>query len=269
MNDIFATKAARSAKTSKPLKALARLGFAVNGLLHVLIGALAIAVAVGSGGGDADQSGALQKLSESPGGVFILWTIFVGLVALGVWLLLSAFLLKGTGSRKKWAHRAVEVGKAVVYFALAGTAFVFARGGQTDSAGSASDASAQLLAAPGGVVVLFAIGLGVLFIGGYFVHKGATKSFTADISVPHGPVGHAVIALGVGGYIAKGIALGVVAILILAAAVTVDPSKSTGLDGALKTLAALPFGVVILSAVGLGLIAYGVYCFARSWCAKL
>ena len=87
--------------------------------------------------------------------------------------------------------------------------------------------------------------------------------------MPAGTLGTVTVGLGVAGYIAKGIAVGVVGILVIVAGFTVDPSQSTGLDGALRSLAALPFGVVILVLVGLGLIAYGVYCFFRARFAKL
>lgn len=263
-----ATDVARAAKSSAPLQALARLGFAVNGLLHILIAAIALTVAVGAGGGTADQSGALGQLAANPGGVFVLWTVVVGLFALGLWLLLSAFLMPGADAKRRWSRRAANLSKAAVYFVLGGTAATFASGGSTSSAGSAQDATVALLAAPGGVVLLALVGLAVLAVAGYFVHKGAAKKFTGDIAVPGGPTGAAIIGLGVVGYIAKGIALGVVAALILLAAFTLDPSKSTGLDGALKSLAALPYGGLILGAVGVGLIMYGVYCFARAWRAR-
>ncbi|TFC44367.1 DUF1206 domain-containing protein [Cryobacterium shii] len=264
----LAAKVARTAKRSDSLQILARLGFAVNGLLHLLIAGLAIAIAVG-GGGTADQSGAFGQLAASPGGVFVLWAVVVGLFALGLWLLLGAFLIQGADPKRKWSHRVVETSKATVYLVLAGTAATFALGGTTNSAGSTRDTSARLMSAPGGVFVLLAVALVVLAIGGYFVRKGALKKFTADISVPSGPAGSAIIALGMVGYIAKGIALGVMAVLIGVAALTLDPSKSTGLDGALKSLAALPSGEIILTAIAIGLIAYGAYCFGRAWRARL
>ena len=268
MNSDPAAQVARAAKRSTTLQVLARLGFAVNGLLHILIAGIAIAVAVG-GGGTADQSGALGQLAASPGGVFVLWTVVVGLFALGLWLLLSAFLMQGADPKRKWSHRVVEVSKAAVYLLLAGTAATFASGGTTSSATSTRDASAALMKAPGGVVVLVIGGLVVLGIGVYFVRKGALKKFTADLSVPGGTPGRAIIALGIAGYIAKGVALIVVAVLILVAAFTLDPSKSTGLDGALMSLASLPAGGLILGVIGVGLLAYGVYCFARAWRARL
>ncbi|WP_233197516.1 DUF1206 domain-containing protein [Cryobacterium sp. N21] len=268
MNAASPSGVARKAQSSAPLRMLARLGFAVNGLLHILIGFLAISVVFGAAGGSADQSGALAQLAATPGGAFLLWTVVVGLFALGLWLLISAFLVHGD-PKHKWGQRAANIGKAAAYFFLAATSVTFAQGGATSSASSTSDASAKLLSSPGGVFILFVAGLLVLAIGGYFVYKGAAKKFTADLAMPSGPAGQAVITLGVVGYIAKGIVLGVVAVLILVAALTLDPSKSSGLDGSLKTLAGLPFGSIILVAIGIGLIAYGVYCVARAWRARL
>ena len=46
-------------------------GYAAIGILHILIGVIALAVAFGAGGGDADQSGALQALVAVPGGLFV------------------------------------------------------------------------------------------------------------------------------------------------------------------------------------------------------
>jgi hypothetical protein len=69
--------------------------------------------------------------------------------------------------------------------------------------------------------------------------------------------------------VAKGIALFVVGVLFVVAAVTADPEKASGLDGALKSLIDLPFGKVILVAVGVGLIAYGLFCGARARWARL
>ena len=51
----------------------ARAGYVVSGLLHIIIGYLAIRIALGSGGGSADQSGALAAVSAKPGGRIALW----------------------------------------------------------------------------------------------------------------------------------------------------------------------------------------------------
>ncbi|MES2094200.1 MAG: DUF1206 domain-containing protein [Actinomycetota bacterium] len=266
------TGVARQAKNSPVLSALARIGYAVNGILHLLIGGIAIGVALGVGagaGGEADQSGALGALASAPGGVFVLWVVVVGLAALGLWQVLSAALVRDSDATKRVAHIAGEGGKAVAYLAIAATAFTFARGGSSNSAGSTTSFSATLLANPGGVFLLVVVGLGVLAIGVVFVVRGVRQSFTKKIRVPAGTAGKAVVALGVVGYVAKGIAVGVVGILFIVAAATANPSKASGLDGALKALLGLPFGAVILVAVGIGVIAFGLYSFARARLAKL
>jgi hypothetical protein len=252
----------------RPLRFLARLGFAVNGLLHAVIGFLAISVAA-NGGGQADQSGALAQIAAGPGGGVILWTVSIGLAALGLWLIIGAFLAP-SADRSKWVtHLLVEVGKGLAYLFLAGTAFTFARGGSTNSEGDARSISSTLLAAPGGVFVLVLIAVAVAAIGVYFVVKGVRKRFTRDIAVPAGANGRVVVILGVFGYVAKGVALLIVGVLLAAAALTVDPSMASGLDGALKSLVALPFGQLILTLIGVGFIAYGAYSLVRARIARL
>ena len=63
---------------------------------------------------------------------------------------------------------------------------------------------------------------------------------------------------------AKGVALAIVGVLFVTAAVQADPSKATGLDGALHTLRDQPAGVIMLVIVALGFVAYGIYSFARA-----
>ncbi|MCU1416004.1 MAG: hypothetical protein JWP32_178 [Schumannella sp.] len=145
-----ARRVARSSRNNRVLRFLARVGFAVNGLLHALIGIIAISLAVGAGsGGEADQSGALSTLARTPGGVLILWVVFVGLVALGIWLIVSAFVQVPGERKKRPLHYASEIGKGLAYLAVAATTLTFARGGGTDSAKSTTDLSAQLLSSPG------------------------------------------------------------------------------------------------------------------------
>lgn len=260
---------ARGSKNNPVFRTLARVGYAVNGLIHLLIGLITIGIATGTATADADESGALGQLASSPAATVILWVVVIGLAALGLWLLVSAFVTTDADPKRKWGHRVAELGKAIAYFVVAGSALTLALGGSTGSGGSASSASAALIAAPGGVVLLAAVGFGVLAIGAYFVYKGVTRKFTEDIDVPHGRIGQATIALGTIGYVAKGIAIGIVGILLTVAAFTLDPSRAEGLDGALKSLLELPFGAVILYVIGAGLIAYGVYCFARARRARL
>ena len=71
---------------SDSLEHLARVGLIAYGLVHVLIGWLAIQLAwFGGGGESADQSGALSTLAENPFGGPLLWVLGIGLFALALW----------------------------------------------------------------------------------------------------------------------------------------------------------------------------------------
>jgi hypothetical protein len=241
----------------------ARAGYAVSGLLHLLIGWIALRVAWGRGGGSADQSGALATLAGNAGGQLLLWVAVVGFALLAVWQVAEA--VRG-GPGREATDRAKSAAKAVVYAVLAWTALGFARGGGSSSRSQTVDVTATVMGAPGGRLLVGAAGLAVVGVGAYHCWKGWTRGFLADLQ--EHPGAWAVHA-GRFGYVAKGVALAVVGGLFVAAALHERPSEAAGLDGALKTLGGRPYGSVLLTVVALGLLAYGVYSFARARYARV
>lgn len=262
------TQAARSSRESGAVRILARAGFAVSGVVNAIIGFIAIGIAL-SGGGSADQSGAFGAIADSPGGVILLWVFVIALAALGLWYGVGAFLSRERETKRRASAIAKGLGKGIAYLALAATALSFVVGSGNDSAEQSSSITAALLSTPGGVILVVVIGLLFCGVGVYSVHKGVTRGFEEDITVPTGSAGKAVRAVGTIGYVARGVALFIVGMLFGVAAVTADASNATGLDGALKALADLPFGKAILVIVGLGFIAAGVYSVLRAKLAKL
>ncbi|WAB83452.1 DUF1206 domain-containing protein [Microcella daejeonensis] len=252
-------------------RAAARGGFAVNGLLHILIGALALAIVGGGGGDEADQGGALRSIAESPGGIVVLVVLLIGLAALGVWLCLEAFLENRPRRTpdERWAKTALTLAKGLVYLALCVPVVTVLLGVSSESDEDVQEVSTFLLQTPGGIIVLIAGAVALLGIGGYFVVKGARRRFLDDIRLPRSPLDRAVTALGIAGYTAKGVALAAVGGLLATAAISTDASEAGGIDDALRAIAGLPFGQVLLAIVGGGLIAYGIYCFARARLATL
>ncbi|MCD2168735.1 MULTISPECIES: DUF1206 domain-containing protein [Microbacterium] len=264
-----ASAAADKAQDSTAFRVAARIGYVVLGLLHLLIGVIAISIATGSGGDTADQSGALGQVAKAPAGMLLLWVIVIGLAALAVWQIAEAVAERDPDTKKRWAHRAKDVGTAVAYAAIALTAFTVVSGGSSDSGEQSRTMSAQLMATPAGVVVLVVIGLAVAAIGVAFIIRGITKAFMKNISSPGGTAGRGIRTFGMVGYIAKGIAIGVAGILFLVAAFAHDPNAAGGLDAALRSLAGLPFGQIVLWLVGAGLVVYGLFCFARARYARM
>ena len=236
----------------------ARLGYAASGVLHLLLGWLALQLALGHAA-TADQTGALAALAATGVGKALLWVLLAGFVLLGVWQVAEA--LGRTGKQ-----RIKPAAKAVVYLALAWTTFGVLRGSATSGNGQSAGTAATLMAHPAGRLLVGAVGLLVIGIGIYHVVKGWRKKFLSDL---RDHPNEWVIRAGRTGYVAKGVALALVGGLFVSAAVSADPSKAKGLDGALRTLLALPLGRVLLVLVALGLAAYGVYSFGRARHARV
>jgi len=260
------TRVANTVEGQPALQMGARVGYAVSGVLHLLIGWIALQVAWSASPKSADQSGALQSLAGSSLGRLTLWVAVLGFLALGLWQLSSALAVRTGGESSKWAVKAKGIAKAVVYLVLAWTSFSFAKGQPSSSKAQSSDFTATLLQHTGGRIVVAVIGMVVIGVGVYHVVKGWTKKFLQDLS---GNPGILATRAGVVGYIAKGVALAVVGVLFVSAALQNSASKATGLDGALRSLRQQPFGPWLLTAVALGIAAYGLYSFARARHARV
>ena len=251
--------AARKAGDHPVVEWGARLGYAASGVLHLVLAWLTVQIALGEGG-QASQSGALGTVAQQPFGMFLLWVLAIGFTLLALWQVTEVF----TG--REAFDKAKAAGKAVLYAALAYTAFVFALGGRTSSNKQTKDFTRTLMEAPAGRVLVGLVGAGIVGVALYHVYKGWKKKFLDDLQEHPGQ--WAVVAARVG-YIGKGIALVAVGVLFIAAAFQQHLGKTTGLDGALKSLRDLPAGTVILIGIALGLAAYGVYSFARARYARV
>lgn len=262
--------AAREARGSDAFRRVARVGFIVVGVIHIIIGCIAVSLALGTGG-DADQDGAMAMVRQNPIGGALLTAIAAGLIALAVWQIASAFLAADPADTKKWGKRIKFFGISLTYLVIAGMALIFAFGGDVSSENASRTLSAVVLAAPAGVgvVLLVIFGLTVSGVGIGFIVSGVTRGFMKLLDLQSGASRGGIVTLGVIGYIGKGIAIAVTGLLFVVAAFTNDPDKSAGLDGALRSLLALPLGPVILCAVGAGLAVYGLFCIARSRYARM
>ncbi|SDD10927.1 protein of unknown function [Sanguibacter gelidistatuariae] len=262
-----ATNRARDLQGSDGFRRVARAGYAVSGLLHLVIGWVAIHLALTSsaGGESADQEGALSALGDAPWGVAILWFAVVALATLGAWQVTTAVAVSGS-EEDAGSTRMKAVATAVTYLVLAVLAWRVVQGGGSGS-GSGTDA---LMSSPLGRVGVAVAGVVIVAVGGYHVYKGLSQKFTEDLeSTGDGAVGRGVIVAGVAGYAAKGVALIIMGVLFVVGAVQADPDKASGLDVALRTLAELPFGKLMLAVVAVGFAAYGLYSFARARYAQM
>ena len=267
-----ATGAARRAGDSDVLENLARVGLIAYGIVHLLVAWLALQLAWGGGGKSTDQSGAMSTLAEQPFGKPLLWVLALGLIALAAWQ--AAEILRwrsGWSASGKQRTEAIKktvksLAKAIIYAALAVLAIRFALGSGSSSSQQQQQRTAGVFGWPGGRFLVAAVGLVLVGVGVQLVYKGVKKTFLKQIDLGDAPAKttRLITRLGQVGFPAKGIASGLVGGLLVYAAVTFDPKKASGLDGAMHTVAQAPFGGILLTLVALGIAAFGAFCFARA-----
>lgn len=264
-----AQRTARDANDHPVVRTMARVGYAASGLIHLLIAWLALQLAMGArgdSGGSADQSGAVALLGDLPLGKPLLWVLVAGFAGLAIWQLTEAVGGWHGDGKEAAFSRIKAVSKAVVYAALGWTCATVARGQSASSSEQSVKATDDLLALPGGVLIVGIVGLVVIGVGAYHVVKGARRSFLKDLVDDPGDVAEFAGAIG---YIAKGIALVVVGGLFGLAAINERASEAKGLGGALTWILKQPFGPWLLGGVALGLACYGVYSFFRARYTKV
>ncbi|MEK0155933.1 DUF1206 domain-containing protein [Arthrobacter oryzae] len=260
-----AADAAEAASNTKALDVVARSGFAVMALLHIVIGAIAIALALGQPG-QAEPTGAIEQLAANPWGPAVMWAGLTGCAGLAVWQLSEATLRARHLPAGQRAGKFISSGFLAVAYGSVGLTFAgFAVGMRGDSGDSTRDFSTTLIRSPLGVPALIALGLTIIGIGIYFIVKGIRKQFKDELHHFEGTRrGQVISALGVAGHAAKGVALILVGLLFIVAAATNRPGESTGLDGSLKALRDHAAGPYLLTVIAAGLISYGVFALIRA-----
>ncbi|SDR97096.1 DUF1206 domain-containing protein [Microlunatus soli] len=242
-------------------------GLCAYGVVHLIIAGIALRLAW-SGDGQASEQGALRTLAGTPAGPLLLIMVGIGLAVLVPWQALEAALGHGKVAvehdpKRRTLKRLSSASRALVYLLLAASAFRFVGGA---GSGSSEDSiTAKLMTLPLGRILVAAVGIGVIAVGVSQVIKGSRRSFTADLVGSTSAAGRAV---GVAGYITKGIALALVGGLFGWAALTFDPRRAGGLDEALRLVRNQPAGPVLLTVLAGGLACFGLFCFVWAKNAK-
>jgi hypothetical protein len=264
------TSSAHRAKNSRLTQVLGRAGMACYGVVHVIVAYLAVRVALGDSGQQADQSGAIQEVGATSFGAVMLWVLAIGLIAYGLWqLMMAAFGYQWVANKgKRTRRRIAAVVRAVIGISLGlfAARLVTGNGGGQSGDQKQQEFTAKLLSLPAGRALVAIVAAVVIGVAVAEVRKGIRKSFLDDLDLHDLPQGTQqwVRRLGVLGYLAKGVVLGIVGVLLATAAFQSNAREAGGLDRALKTLAAQPFGAIALVVVAVGLAAFGVYCFAAA-----
>lgn len=258
----------RRAHASDWLDHAIRVGLVSYGAVYLLVAWLALQLAFGEREGSPSSSGALQQLAEQPFGQVLVWLVAIGLFLLVGWRLLEAALgHRDKDGAARVRERVSSAGKAVVYGAIGVSAVRTATGsGGSGGKDGTDSATARLMDLPAGQAIVVAVGVGIVGYGLFEIARAWTDKFAEELD-PEGKSGHsgsAYLLFGKVGYVAKGIAIGIVGALFVYAGVTHEADKSGGLDQALYEVLDQPFGPFLLGAIAVGIGCFGLFCLARA-----
>jgi hypothetical protein len=263
-------------KASPFVEGYARVGYAAKGVMYVLMGLLSAMAAIGAGR-TMGSKGAMAELVHKPFGRIMLAAVALGILGYCLWQFIRAIEdpenegtdTKGIGKRFGYFC------SAVLHFGLVLAAAELVFGGMlgfgagaTDESGdrNARDWTAWLMSFPFGRVLTAGTGLGIAGYGIWKLYRAWKIKLDRRLSLGEMSSGtrRAVVGISRFGIAARGVIFVLLGILLAYAAWQSNPGHARGVGGALAVLERQPYGPLLLAAVALGLIAYGVYEFVRA-----
>lgn len=243
------------------MRVAARAGLLARAVVYVVLGWLAIDIAVGHGRRQANQKGALADVASHSGGTLLLIVVSAGLCGYVAWQLSRAVVGTAEGG-KDAGPRLQSLCGAIFYGSLALTSVEVLTG----NSGAGQDQqqagwTARAMHHTGGRWLVGVAGAVLLVVGGVMAWQGVTRRFRDQLETSRMSrfEQRLVDALGTYGGAARGLVTALAGALVIDAAVTADPHKSTGLDGALRSLAQQPLGPWLLGVAAAGLITFGLF----------
>jgi hypothetical protein len=241
------------ADLSANLTPLVRIGFFARAVLYVLLGLIAL---TGAQSVAAGTDGIFRTINEAPLGKVVLGVLAVGLAAYGLFRLASlVFDIEHQGSDGKgWAKRIGHGASAAGHFLLAWTAVSFLRGGGNAGGDGTSAATAGVLSAEFGGVVIGLIGLAFCASAIAQAAKGFSGSFIQRIA-PDAP--RATRAIGGAGYIARAVVFLVIGWSLIEAGFLSRGAGNVKTLG--EAVAALAETGWLFTLVAIGLVLFGLF----------
>ncbi|SHF46923.1 protein of unknown function [Modicisalibacter ilicicola DSM 19980] len=249
---------------------IARCGYAAKGIVYLIIGVLASMAAFGLGGKNIGTKEAITQIAGQPFGSTMLGLMAFGLFAYTLWRVIQAFFdTEDAGSGFKGiATRLGFVISGVIYAGLGVYCIdlLLNVGASSGDGESTQDRTARLMSNPGGIYLVFAVGVIFIGVGIRQIVRAVKRSYLKNWHMIDMNQTQRKLAEGATrwGLSARGVVFMIIGGFLCIAAWQTDPSEAQGLGGALNTLARQPFGPWLLGIVALGLVGYGIYCFVNA-----
>lgn len=246
---------------------MGRVGFAAMGVVHLLIGILAMRSVVSLASASGSE-GALEQIVRLPFGQFLLIAVAAGLVCYAVWRFVQA--LMNTDAKDSDAKGiATRIGFGIiglVYLGLAFSAVKIFLGTQTSDSVWAQSWTAWLLAQPFGqwLVGLAAVAAAIIGIVHFYIAyktKFRENWKLAEMSETEEKWG---TRFGIAGLTARGVVFCIIGFFLAYAAWQSNAGKVRDFGGALVAIEQQTYGAWLLGVVAAGLFCYGIFMFFQA-----
>jgi hypothetical protein len=250
-------------EASTTIDRVARLGLLANGVVVLIVGALALRFVFGFGQGLAGPEEALASVRRQPFGQITLALLSLGLWAYAFWKLVQAIVdpeQKGTS----FVGMMERVGfgfTALAYMTLGMAGFQLLLGNGVGGATGPEELAAKILAPHFGRWVAGLFGGIIVLAGVLQARMGVTAKFRHTLALERMSRTEviAVLILGCVGYLALGIVSLVIGYFLVRVALLYDPEAAGGWHEALALLGSLDPGRWVLGAMAAGVVSYGLY----------
>jgi hypothetical protein len=247
-----------------------RLGYFAKGVIYTLMGVLALRLALGMRGGRlTDPQGVLLQILRQPFGVALLTVLGVGIVGYAAYYLFEAIadLRRKGGGMRGWLDRSLTMIKAVAYGVIGIQALRIVFFGDRPR-GNPEAQARFLMRFPLGSMLLILIGLGIAIYGFTQLKMAWNGGVDEDIDATRvRREARWILPLGRIGAAARGVVLGLMGWALFRSGVRERPSDADGYREVLSTIASIdPW---LLTAMGAGLLSFGLYQLCHARYAKL
>jgi hypothetical protein len=249
--------------TSPWFDRLARLGFIAKGVVYALIGGLAILLVATGDGKITDKEGALHTIGSQPFGKVLLLLTAIGLFGYALWRFAQS-VFNTERQRDSIGGWMMRIGYAISGLMFAALGLLAIQ--MIDGSGSSHAEKTWLMKLLGSDLGRAAVGIGGAVVIGVGIHslwKAYTMRFHDRLAREQMSAieNRWVRRLARFGLAAHGLILALIGAFAVRAALGEGSIRQVGVEGALRTLAAQPYGALLLGFVALGLISYGAYMF--------
>jgi hypothetical protein len=215
------------------------------------------------------SEGILTTILRQPFGRVLLAIMALGLACYAFWRFVQAIKNpegSGDGDAKEWFQRSYALGSGLLHTSLVIGAVRLVLGSGGSGSSSTESKTAELMSQPYGRWLVGAVGLVVLTIAVRQFYRAYKASFRKKMRLHEMSTKartwferSARWAL-----TARGLVFGVIGVLLVTAAVRVDPSQAAGFEEAMHTLESASYGVYLFGFTALGLLFYGLFQFAKA-----